>query len=244
MDKATPLISQRCTHLPPATRGLGPVLCPSCGWVEDGLRLTSQQVIARHPELRAQVEANDAHRVQQATQRNAAERTASLLSNPQGRKGVAIIIAIILVVGGGLLYGAIGTSGGQTYTMVSLSTNCDRPNVAFGEPVDDIVQVTNTSGHGWAATYAFVDRQGDFRLDNISMSNAPFTDLGGNLYNLGLLSAGEVGDIHIHMTASKSQTTPRVTVQVWGSSKSVTSSGSTPAIPERAETVTCNHTIQ
>jgi hypothetical protein len=33
------------------------VLCPSCGWVEDGVPLTTQQVLASHPELRAQVEA-------------------------------------------------------------------------------------------------------------------------------------------------------------------------------------------
>jgi hypothetical protein len=56
MGNVTP-ISQRCTHLPPAARGLGPVWCRSCGWVEDGVRITAQQVVATHPELRAQVEA-------------------------------------------------------------------------------------------------------------------------------------------------------------------------------------------
>jgi hypothetical protein len=52
--------SLRCPHLPAEAHGLGAVWCPYCGWVEDGLRQTPQQVMVRHPELRAQVQANQA----------------------------------------------------------------------------------------------------------------------------------------------------------------------------------------
>lgn len=65
MGTPSPSASQRCTHLPPTARGLGVVRCPYCGWVENGLRLTPQQVIVRSPELRPQVEA-EAHQTGRA----------------------------------------------------------------------------------------------------------------------------------------------------------------------------------
>ncbi|MDQ2760870.1 MAG: hypothetical protein M3Y17_10725 [Actinomycetota bacterium] len=149
------------------------------------------------------------------------------------------VLALALVVAG------CGTGSGTNYTTVSLSANCDNSSsIAFGQGVDDIVQIQNTSGHNWAATYAFIDRQGDFRLDNASMSNAPSTDLGGDSYNLGPLANGDIGDLHIHMTASKAQALASVKIQVWGSSKSITDSSASLSIPDRAETSHCDHTIQ
>lgn len=50
--------SLRCPHLPAEAHGLGAVLCPSCGWVENGLRQTNEQVLAKHPELASLVAAN------------------------------------------------------------------------------------------------------------------------------------------------------------------------------------------
>lgn len=162
-----------------------------------------------------------------------------------GRKAwtmCASLLAFVVLIGG---CAGGGASSGTTYTAVSLSANCDSSSsVAFGQGVDDIVQIQNTSGHAWAGTYAFIDRQGDFRLDNASMSGAPATDLGGDSYNLGPLANGATGDLHVHMTASKAQSLPSVTIQVWGSSKSITDSSATLSIPDRAETVHCAHTIQ
>jgi hypothetical protein len=150
----------------------------------------------------------------------------------------SVVAAVTLSACGG------SGGGGTTYTTVSLTTNCDHANVSLGSSVDDIVSIDNTSGHSWKAAYAFVDRQGDFRLDAISMSNQASTDLGGNSYNLGTLASGDTGELHIHMTATKSGTAPRVTVQVWGSSSSVTSPGASLSFPDKAQTVSCDHVIQ
>jgi hypothetical protein len=65
---------QRCPHQPPDTYRLGAIFCPSCGWVKNGLRMTTEQVIAQHPELRAQVQANEA---QQAIQRSTVDTSIS-----------------------------------------------------------------------------------------------------------------------------------------------------------------------
>jgi len=46
---------QRCPHQTPDTYRLGAIFCPSCGWVKNGYRMTTEQVIAeKHPELLAQ----------------------------------------------------------------------------------------------------------------------------------------------------------------------------------------------
>lgn len=102
MGNVTPT-SRRCTHLPATARGIGPVLCPACGWVEDGMTLTPQQVLASHPELRAQVEAAPRDRTPSAG--TSAERGLGrrLIVAAQLTRRLASIRIFFMALFGGLL---------------------------------------------------------------------------------------------------------------------------------------------
>lgn len=136
---------------------------------------------------------------------------------------------------------AVGQDSGTAYTKLRLTANCDSPDIALGQNVDDIAQVTNTGGHRWAATYASVDG-GGMRVNAVAMDDRQGVDLGGT-FNLGPLPAGGVGDIHVNLTGTKGQTAPRVTVQVFGASRSVGPDG-TLDFPDSTWEIHCDHAIQ
>lgn len=103
MGNLTPT-SRRCTHLPTTASGLGPVLCPTCGWVEDGLPLTPQQVLARHPELRAQVDATaQPQRAAAAGKSRTPTAGRQLATAGEAIRQLASIRLILIALFGGLL---------------------------------------------------------------------------------------------------------------------------------------------
>lgn len=101
MGNTTP--TRRCTHLPATARGLGPVRCPSCGWVEDGVPLTAQQVLASHPELRAQVEGTAQPQHGPSAQREAPPTERQLASVGEVVRRLLSIRLIVIALFGGVL---------------------------------------------------------------------------------------------------------------------------------------------
>jgi hypothetical protein len=126
--------------------------------------------------------------------------------------------------------------------------------VALGQTIDDSWQITNTSGHRWAATYAAVIDEGGFRIDSASMDHAPSAYLGttentplpGGEYKLGPLGTGNLntGDLRIRMTADERiPMGDLVSILVWGASTR-RGRASYLNIPTRAPNLGCEHVVR
>ncbi len=147
-----------------------------------------------------------------------------------------------------------GCGEGTNYTKLSVASTgprCDRTELTVGEWVEPIISVTNTSGHAWNSTWVWINgsgenlklegrRAGDLSVPGISMNDQPAdeTFAPASLYDLGPLPAGEVGDIHIRLTAEKAGN-PEVLFAVWGNSEAKTA----PSIPNSPGGFTCRYTI-
>ena len=144
--------------------------------------------------------------------------------------------------------------GGTNYTKLSVASagpRCDRSELSVGEWVEPIISMTNTSGHAWKSTWVWINgtsdnlklegrSAGEISVPAISMNDQPVdeTFAPASQYNLGPLPAGEVGDIHMRLTAEKAGN-PKVLFAVWGNSEAKP----TPSIPSDPGGFACSYTI-
>lgn len=140
----------------------------------------------------------------------------------------AALSAALLIVG-------CGTESGTNYTKLAVAQGqrqCGNAHLAVGDQAEPIISVTNTSGHAWKSTWLWIHGTGDLlklepgegfgdtSVPAIAMDNRPAdeTYADASLYNFGPLPAGEVGDIHVYLTAEKPGHA-EVLLGVWGNSE-------------------------
>ena len=154
------------------------------------------------------------------------------------------------------LAGCGGAGGGTNYTKLSIASSsaCGNAHLSVGDQAEPIISVTNKSGHDWKSTWVWIHGTGhnlklepghgfgDTSVPSIAMDNRPAdeTYASASLYNMGPLPAGEVGDIHIYLTA-ETASSPEVAFEVWGNSEA----NPTPSIPSGTDSKseTCSYAI-
>jgi hypothetical protein len=129
---------------------------------------------------------------------------------------------------------------------------CGSAQLYVGEQIEPIISVHNTSGYDWKSTWVFIEGSGSYLklepghgfggslVPSIAMDNHPadMAFASASFYNMGPLPAGEVGDIHIYMTAEEAGE-PEVLFAVWGN----TESHPTPSVPSKPNGIACKYLI-
>lgn len=160
----------------------------------------------------------------------------------------ALALSAILTVAG------CGEDTNYTKLSIASSRACGNAHLSIGDQAEPIISVTNTSGHDWKSTWVWIHGTGnnlklepghgfgETSVPSIAMDNRPAdeTFASASLYNMGPLPAGEVGDIHIYLTAETAGS-PEVAFEVWGNSEAKP----TPSIPSGSDSKgkTCSYTI-
>jgi hypothetical protein len=181
----------------------------------------------------------------------------------QIKSGTSVLLiamcSVVSVAGCGEAGTNSGGKSGTNYTKLSIagstaggSQRCGSSELSVGQQAEPIISVTNTSGHAWKSTWVWISGTGDnLKLEpghgfgetsvpSIAMDNRPAdeTYASASQYNLGPLPAGEVGDIHIYLTAENGGS-PKLLFAVWGNSEAKP----TPSIPDSPGGFTCRYTI-